>query len=147
MKETIVVGYDGKDPAKRALERALEEAKTEHAELVIVAVEAMPVDPSGPAEFDMLGGERALYDPVVEPPDLMPILDEAMQRADAEGVPAEVVWGAGDVARSIVDAARSHDAAKIMIGSHHHSYFTRLFGLDVASSIQREANCDVVIVP
>jgi nucleotide-binding universal stress UspA family protein len=146
MSETIVVGYDAQPPAKLALERALQAAKATHGNVVIVAVEAMPLDPSGPEEFSWLGGGQPLIDPLVEPPHLKPIIDEAIQRAAAEGVPAEAVWGAGDPARTIVDAARDHHAAKIMIGSHHHSHLERLFGLDVASAVKREADCEVVVV-
>lgn len=52
--ETIVVGYDGEEPAQRTLERALEEAKAAHARLLIVAVEAMPLDPYAPRTFGTL---------------------------------------------------------------------------------------------
>jgi nucleotide-binding universal stress UspA family protein len=44
---TIVVGYDDEDAAKRALERALDEAKASGAELVVVSVVEFPLDPEG----------------------------------------------------------------------------------------------------
>jgi nucleotide-binding universal stress UspA family protein len=36
MAKTILVGYDDKEPAKRALERAIAEAKAANADLVVV---------------------------------------------------------------------------------------------------------------
>jgi nucleotide-binding universal stress UspA family protein len=44
---SIVVGYDDYDAGKRALERALEEAKTSGAALVVVSVLELPLDPEG----------------------------------------------------------------------------------------------------
>jgi nucleotide-binding universal stress UspA family protein len=146
VSETIVVGYDGKEPAKRALDQALAEAGPVGGQVVIVTVEAMPIDPYGPQEYDMLSDGPGLASPLVEPPHLKPIIDEAMQRAESAHVDADFRWDAGDPARAIVDVARDVGAAKIMIGSHHRSAFERLFGGDVATAIRREAKCDVVIV-
>ncbi len=146
MTETIVVGYDADEPAKRALERAIEEAKAAHARLLIVAVEVMPLDPYAPATFGTLDDSPPTLAPFVEPPALRGVTAEAMSRAEAEGVPAEYVWAVGDPARSIVDAARDNGASKIIVGSHHHSLLQRLLGQDVAAAVEHDANCDVIVV-
>ena len=44
----IVVGYDDEDAAKRALDRALDEAKASGTSLVVVTVVEFPLDPEGP---------------------------------------------------------------------------------------------------
>ena len=44
----IVVGYDDEDAAKRALDRALDEAKANGTGLVVVSVVELPLDPEGP---------------------------------------------------------------------------------------------------
>jgi nucleotide-binding universal stress UspA family protein len=144
--ETIVIGYDGKDSAQRALERAIAEAKTTHARLLIVTVEALPLDPYAPMTFGTLDDSPPPVAPVAEPPELRLLTAEAMNRAQTEGVPADYLWAAGDPARTIVDAARDNGASKIIIGSHHHSLFQRLLGQDVAAAVQHEANCDVLVV-
>jgi nucleotide-binding universal stress UspA family protein len=144
--ETIVVGYDGKDPAQRALERAIAEAKTTHARLLIVTVEAMPLDPYAPRTFGTLDDGPPPVAPVAEPPELRLLTVEAMKRAESEGVPADYLWAAGDPARTIVDAARDNRASKIIIGSHHHSLVQRLLGQDVAAAVKHEARCKVLVV-
>jgi nucleotide-binding universal stress UspA family protein len=146
VSETIVVGYDGGEPAKRALERAIQEAKTADGHLVIVAVEAMPLDPYDPPTFGTLDDGPPKLPPFVVPPTLQPVIDEATSRADAAGVPSEVVWAVGDPARTIVDAARDKGASKIVVGSHHHSLLQRLLGQDVTAAVQHEAKCDVIVV-
>jgi len=45
---TIVVGYDGAAPASRALDRAIEEARKSRAQLLVIAVAEMPLNPEGP---------------------------------------------------------------------------------------------------
>ena len=146
MTETIVVGYDAEEPAKRALERAIEEAKAARARLLIVAVEAMPLDPYAPATFGTLDDSPPTLAPLVEPPALQRVIAEAMSRAEAEGVPAEYVWSVGDPARTIVDTARDSGASTIIVGSRHHSLLQRLFGQDVGAAVAHEANCDVIVV-
>ena len=47
MSPTIVVGYDGEDAADRARDRAIAEARSYNAGLVIVSVAAMPLNPEG----------------------------------------------------------------------------------------------------
>jgi nucleotide-binding universal stress UspA family protein len=144
--ETIVVGYDAEEPAKRALERAIEQAKTDHARLLVVSVEAMPLDPYAPRTFGTLDDSPPAVSPVVEPPALRPATADALKRAEAAGVTADYLWAVGDPARTIVDAARDNDASMIIVGSHHHSLLQRLLGQDVAAAVRREAKCDVIVV-
>jgi nucleotide-binding universal stress UspA family protein len=42
---TIIVGYDGQEPAQRALDRAVEEARARHGHLVVVTVAEMTFNP------------------------------------------------------------------------------------------------------
>ncbi len=147
--QTIVVGYDGKPPAQRALERALGDAKAAGARLLVVAVAEMPFDPIDPPAYDVgpIVEDPAYTQPPAQPPLLEPITREAMRQAEAAGVPADYVWEAGgDPARTIVDVARDSGATEIVVGSHHHGLLAGLFGGDVAAAVKREANCDVIVV-
>jgi len=148
MGETVVVGYDGKEPTKRALEHAIAEAKATGGRLVIAVTWAMPLNPlvSGGSLGFELEPPLPVVQPLAEPPALKPIVVEALARASAEGVPAESVYGVGDPARTIIDAARDHQASKIVIGHDHHTWFGKLFGDDVEAEVRREAGCDVVVV-
>jgi nucleotide-binding universal stress UspA family protein len=143
---TIVVGYDGEDPADRALDRAIEEARTRRAKLLVVAVAEMPLNPEGPQNFGTLDDTPARMIPLVEPPELEPVFEEAREKVNAGGVAAEFIWGAGEPASAIVGAARDRRAKLIVLGAHHHGHFSRLFGADVGGQVKRDAGCDVLVV-
>jgi len=151
MAETIVVGYDGNQPAELALTRAIEVAKETGAHLVVVVAEYVPVAPYDPSMVDV--GLSGVYTPLPMPepgaeplPPVKRVMDQAKERLEAAGVSGDYDWGIGDPARVIVDAARDHEATKIMIGKDHHGFFGRLFGGDVEAEVKREADCEVVVV-
>jgi nucleotide-binding universal stress UspA family protein len=143
---TIVVGYDGEDPADRALDRAIEEARSAHAKLLVVAVAEMPLNPEGPQNFGTLDDTPARMIPLVEPAELEPVFEEAREKVNSGGVAAEFIWGAGEPASAIVGAAKDRRAKLIVLGAHHHGLFSRLFGADVAGQVKRDAGCDVLVV-
>jgi nucleotide-binding universal stress UspA family protein len=145
MTSTIVVGYDGAAPASRALDRAIDEARTVRAQLLVVAVAEMPLNPEGPQNFGTLDDTPARMIPLVEPAELEPVLAEAKDRVDAAGLTGEYLWAAGEPASAIVGAARERGAALIVIGSHHHSLLARVFGPDVGTEVKRDAGCDVIV--
>jgi nucleotide-binding universal stress UspA family protein len=143
---TIVVGYDGEEPASRALDRAIEEAQGSGGRVVVVAVVEMPLNPEGPQNFGTLDDSPARMIPLVEPPELQPVFAAARERIDAAGVAAEYSWAAGEPANAIVGAAADYQADLVVIGSHHHGLFSRLLGADVAAEVKRSAGCDVIVV-
>lgn len=145
MVSTIVVGYDGEAPASRALDRAIEEARKSRAQLLVVAVAEMPLNPEGPQNFGTLDDSPARMIPLVEPAELEPALAEARERVDAAGLTGEYMWSAGEPASAIVGAARERGAELIVIGSHHHSWLARVLGPDVATQVKRSAGCDVIV--
>jgi nucleotide-binding universal stress UspA family protein len=147
MAGTIVVGYDGHDTAQRALDRAIEEAKSASSKLVVVAVEEMPLDPEGLQNYGTLDDSPPRSLPVVAPPELDATLAKARERIEAAGLTADYVWAAGEPAGEILGAAKERHATLIVIGEHHHGFFGRLLGSDVTGEIQRDAGCDVITVP
>jgi nucleotide-binding universal stress UspA family protein len=146
MAGTIVVGYDDKEPAARALDRAIEEARTSNGRLVVVAVLEMPLDPTVPPNFGTPGDRPPLSADRGLPAELEPALASARERLEATQVPAKLVWAVGDPARVIVDAAKDHGADLIVLGSHHHSFLGRMFGEDIAAAVKHDAGCDVLVV-
>ena len=141
-----MVGYDAEDAARRALDRAIEEARTRHARIVVVAVLEVPLNPEGPQNFGSYDDGPPVLMPLEAPPEVERILEEARDRIEPAGVAADYVWLAGEPANSIVGAARDRKASLIVVGTHHHSLFGRIFGEDVAAEVQREAGCDVLVV-
>jgi nucleotide-binding universal stress UspA family protein len=148
MPGTILIGFDDSEVAGRALERAIEEAKISGDALVVLAVLDMPFDPEGPQGFGDLTGEARMI-PLVEPPELETIFTKARAKIDQAGVRADYVWAAGNVSEKITSAARDRGARLVVLGAHHHGFFGRLIGTDIAAQVERELDdtgTDVVVV-
>jgi nucleotide-binding universal stress UspA family protein len=143
---TIVVGYDDEEAAKRALDRALEEAKAAGAQVVVVTVLELPLDPTGPRNFGTLDDGPPGSIPHAVPDELEPVLRHARDRVEAEGVRARFLWAAGDPASVLVDVARDGRASLVVVGAHHHGFLARLVGSDVAAEVKRRAGADVLVV-
>lgn len=141
-----MVGYDDEEPARRALDRAIEEAGQRQAEIVVVAVAEMPLNPEGPQSFGDLGDSPARMIPLVVPPELEPVLARARARMAAANIQADFLWAAGEPAAAIVAAAQDRKAALVVVGKHHHGFLTRFLGTDVAAEVEREAGCPVIVV-
>jgi nucleotide-binding universal stress UspA family protein len=142
----IVVGYDDKDAAKRALDRALDEAKASGSHVVVVTVVELPLDPEGPQNFGTLDDSPARMIPLVVPEELEPVIAQARDRVAAEGVAADFLWAAGDPANVLVDVARDRGASLVVVGTHHHGFLSNLVGNDVAAEVKRHAGADVLVV-
>ena len=143
---TILVGFDDSDASARALERAAGEARRSAQHLVVLAVLELPLDPTDPHQFGTAGDGTPETGPFPEPPEITDILGDARARLDGSGVSADYVWAPGEPARLIVDVAKERGASTIVVGHHHHSMLGRLFGTDVAADVQRNAECEVVLV-
>ena len=130
----VVVGYDGSEPAKRALERtsALADDRTH---IVVVAV-AEPYPRSGvtiPANLDPAEARRRRHD-----------LDEARALLSERGLSVETLQVRGDPARALVEAARDADLA--IVGSRSLNRLQRLILGSVSSKVARDAASDVLVV-
>ncbi len=149
-----MVGYDGQEPSDRVLERAIETVKTDGGKLIVVVAEELPpAQYMSPAGLGLYDSSQYEFAPPISPPDLehplpgvQEIIDRAKKRVAESGVSGQCVWGVGDPAQVIVDAAREHGASRILVGAHHHGFFGRLFGEDVGAEVQRAAKCEVVLV-
>jgi nucleotide-binding universal stress UspA family protein len=146
MAGTIIVGYDGHESAQHALARAIEEAQKSASSLVVVAIAEMPLNPEGLQNYGTLDDSPVQMTPLVEPPELEPVLAEARRRVEAAGLTADYVWSAGEPAGEIIGIAKERGATLIVIGEHHHGFFGRLLGADVSGEVQRAAGCDVITV-
>ncbi len=146
MSNVIVVGFDDKEPAQRALDRAIEEARAHHARLLVITVFEMPLDPTAPRNFGTLD-DGPFPTQLMPTPEIEQALKDARAQVEAAGARAEYLWAAGEPARTIVDLAKDKGASAIVIGEHHHGFFGGLFGLDIESQVKHEAGCDVIVVP
>jgi len=142
----ILVGYDGSDGGKRALDRAVQEARAVGGRVTVLSVVDLPLDPNVPRNFgtldDISDREGAALSP---PPFVVEQLTEARELLARDGVDAELEWAAGEPGSMIVDAARRIHANVIIVGEHHHGFLGNLFGADIDAEVQREAACDVIL--
>lgn len=146
MRATVLVGYDDKAPAQRALERAIAEATAARGGLVVVSVFELPLDPEAPRYFGTLDdGPAAQVSPEL-PPELEPVLAHAHQRIAEAGIAADLLWAAGEPAGVIVEAARERKATLVVLGAHHHGFLSRAFGTDVAAEVERKLGAGVIVV-
>ena len=143
---TIVVGYDDGRRARHALDRALAEAKETGAQLVVVSVLDLPLDPRAPRNFGTLDDGPAARAPAGLPPELEPVIARAQERVTAAGLQAELVWGAGDAAEIIIEVARERNASLVVLGEHHRGLFAALVGTDVPGEVKRRSGADVLVV-
>jgi nucleotide-binding universal stress UspA family protein len=143
-RETIVVGVDGSDPSRTALEWAVAEAKLRGAKLV--AVHAWSYYPSLPMDT---------LDPMLVAPDFT----DALGRDASEFVSREIdriQAAAGDVeieARPIEGPAASvlvdvaQDADLLVLGTRGHGGFSGLLLGSVSQQVSHHAPCPLVLVP
>ena len=130
----IIVGYDGSEPAKRALARAGRLAN-ERSRVVVVAI-AEPYPPSGvtiPANEDAAEIRRRGDE-----------LREARTMLRERGVQAEMVHARGNAAQVLIEA--SNDADLVIVGSRKTNRFRRLALGSVSSRVVHDAACDVLVV-
>jgi nucleotide-binding universal stress UspA family protein len=123
----ILLAYNDTDVSNRALERAAQLSKLYDAKLIVTSVTPVVV------------GTPASMDPGPE-----------LQRAEARlrelGVEAELVEAIGEIPSAIVEAAETHDAGLVVLGTREPSQVERMLGHSVSESVQRMAHCDVLIV-
>ena len=142
----ILVGYDGSDGGRRALERAISEAHDSHGRITVLSVANVPLDLDVPRNFgtldDISANEGGALSP---PPEIVAQLQEASERLAAAGLEANLIWRAGEPGSAIIDTAKEIRAQVIVLGEHHHGLLGNLFGADVDAEVQREAGCDVIL--
>ena len=130
----IVVGYDGSDAARRALERAAVLAAPQ-SRVVVVAV-AEPYPRSGitiPANRDQVEIRRRRRD-----------LDEARGLLEQRGIEPETIQARGNPAEQLVEASR--DAGLLIVGGRGLNRLQRLALGSVSSKVVQDAVCDVLVV-
>lgn len=148
--ESIVVGYDGSQPAEHALGRAATLAKLSGAKLVVV-------DVTGPMPVEGTDGAFGLtpYSYPYSTVESAQIADNAIwhaHRSKVEAflgerdVEAEFSGVVGQPAGELVDVAEQRNAGLIVVGTRDPGMVERLFGGSVSAGVAKHAHCDVLIV-
>ena len=131
--QTIVVGYDGSEPADRALGRATELIDGGGTVVLVSAIH-------------MLAGKGGMgFDPI-EKETFDQQLDAAKARLAGKGIAATTVEGMGDPARVITEQAKEAGADLIVVGNGHKNLLERLLFGSVSDGVSHRTNCDVLVV-
>jgi nucleotide-binding universal stress UspA family protein len=132
----IVVGFDGSPAAERALERAATLSGADGRVVVVTASVSVPAT-------------SVVDDPVVggpSPAERDALLERAAATLRSRGIEPELVAADAGPTEALVDAARAHDAALIVVGRMGSDYATRVIVGSTAEGIVRQAPCDVLVV-
>ena len=140
----IVVGVDGSDGARRALEWAVAEARLRGAQLIAVhtwelpplGMSAGPFDPPMTLDPDMIQRvEAAARD----------LVDRELDAVDVTGLQVDKRVEPRNPADALLDAAR--DANLLVVGTRGRGGFSGLLLGSVSQQVSQHAPCPVVIVP
>ena len=145
--KTIVVGYDGSDPAKRALTRAADFAEKLGTNLVVTSVAepvAMAEDTYVPG--DAIGLAAPAIIPVPDRAEATRELQEAQQLLEGRNLEVAYEATVGGAAEGIVEVAKKHGADLIVVGTRDPGFLDRILGGDVSEAVSRRAHRDVLIV-
>lgn len=137
----VVVGIDGSEHSKQALQWALGEARLREASLRVVYAWMLPVYATG---YGFAPG--ALIDPVAMSDAANGQLDKLVAEVvgDAKDVPVERKAVEGMAAQVLVEEAEGADL--LVVGSRGHGGFAALLLGSVSQQCAHHAPCPVVIV-
>ena len=125
LRDTIVVGTDGSEPATAAVRVAAELAPALGASVQLVA-----------AHWPLLGDREAMD----------AVLDEAARDLRDRGVEVTTHMRRGDPAASLIDVAERERARLILVGPRGRASATQLLLGSVSETVAAHAPCDVMIV-
>jgi nucleotide-binding universal stress UspA family protein len=133
--QKIVVGYDGSDQSKRALDRA---AALGRSGASVTVVTGVAVGLHGPRSMGALDEEELA--------EHRRLVDAARDHLKGQGIDAQAVEGEGDPADVILEAAKDLGADLVVVGSRGLNAAQRLVLGSVSTKIVHEAPCDVLVV-
>lgn len=133
---TLIVGFDGSDCSRAAVDAAIDLAKATGDRLVI----AFGYEPPG------YGGEMAAYREVVRKRG-EEVTAEAMERAASNGVDAELALVPERPAEALEDLADEHDARAIIVGSYGEGAIKGAILGSTPHKLLHETRRPVLVVP
>jgi nucleotide-binding universal stress UspA family protein len=133
----IVVGYDGSDCGKAALDEALRLAKGLGDRVVVVFGYAPP---------GIWGGEIAEHEEAINELGRK-LMDEASDRATAAGVESEVALVPKKASQALIDTADTRGARMIVVGSYGEAPLKGAIIGSTAYKLLHLSRCPVLVVP
>ena len=144
MSGRIVVGVDGSDGARSALEWAAAEARLRGAALLAVHTWDIPPLTTGAGPFDPPSTLNAGLLERVEQ-GAHQLVERELAAVDTSGLEIDKRVEARNPADALLDAARGADL--LVVGTRGHGGFSGLLLGSVSQQVSHHAPCPVVIVP
>jgi nucleotide-binding universal stress UspA family protein len=140
----IIVGVDGSDHSRRALDWAMREAVKHRLPLTVMSIHPPTARPATSIYWGVHSHPEDGFDPEAA---RMAVQEFADKVAGEIGQAPEITIsvGTGDVAEELVKA--SQDADMLVVGSRGGGGFTRLLMGSVSSQVVHHALCPVVVIP
>jgi nucleotide-binding universal stress UspA family protein len=142
--QAIVVGTDGSDTAKKAVEQAADLAKQTEGELHIVMAAATV--PESRLRSERAGVPDDVAHTVNPTEDTEADLKEAAAPYQSSGIKVHTHAKTGDPADAIIDVAEANNADLIVVGNKGMTGAKRFFLGAVPNKISHHAPCSVLIV-
>lgn len=130
----IVVGYDGSEHARRALERAAVLAGDRGSVMLVTAARLLPSSPAFAAGSGEIGDEQRA------------VLEEGRTRLVELGVEVRTVASLADPADAIVRAATTIEADVIVVGSRGRNVAARMLLGSVSAEVLERTDLHVEVV-
>lgn len=135
----IAVTTDGSAESDKAIDRAIEAAKKDGAEVIVVNV-AEDYCPMGLAEMDC----DSIRELVMK--ESKGIMSAALEKLKAAGITARGIVEAGSPADTIVEIAKREEADEIIMASHGRHGVKKLVMGSVTARVVEWATCPVTVV-
>jgi len=141
----IVVGVDGSEESRAALDWAVEEGRLRQAPVLAIHAWEVPMVPAPtglvPPSVEAVGDLTELREDAASLVETM-VRETAADAADVEIRPLTVE---DKPVNALLDAAERNDAQMIVVGSRGHGGFVALLIGSTSDQIARHATCPVVI--
>lgn len=141
----IVVGVDGSEESRAALDWAVEEGRLRQAPVLAIHAWEVPMVPAPtglvPPSVEVVGDLTELREDAASLVETM-VREIAGDAADVEIRPLTVE---DKPVRALLDAAERNDAQMIVVGSRGHGGFVSLLIGSTSDQVARHATCPVVI--
>ncbi len=137
MIRKLLVGYDGSEPAKRAVDFALDLARHYGAALHVLAVARPPEFGTEVEAEAVIENSRRHYGHALQP---------LKARLAAESIESRFEVAVGHPAKQLLLYAERHDIDHIVVGHRGHSMFEHWLLGSVARQVIAHASCAVTVV-
>jgi nucleotide-binding universal stress UspA family protein len=147
MFQKIVVAIDGSEMGEKALDAAVVIAKEQQAELSLLHIgREVLVGQYAVGEMAYIAKQYDIEFNEIIKKEAEALLNQAKEKAEAQGVAAVSHYVTGDPARQIVEFAKENDIDLIVIGSRGLSGLKEIMLGSVSHKVSQLAECPVLII-